>query len=97
MVEVSKSDEKEKRILELEQQIAKNDFNNHQLLKEIKILFPKINALTVSNNNFAQGDSLVNKTILIYTAEAQFSNEEEQKLKNWIEQRLNINNVQIFK
>lgn len=95
--EVSKSDEKEKRILELEQQIAKNDFNNHQLLKEIKILFPKINALTVSNNNFAQGDSLVNKTILIYTAEAQFSNEEEQKLKNWIEQRLNINNVQIFK
>lgn len=33
----------------------------------------------------------------IYTAEAQFSNEEEQKLKNWIEQRLNINNVQIFK
>ncbi len=95
--EVSKSDEKEKRILELEQQIAKNDFNNHQLLKEIKILFPKINALTVSNNNFAQGDSLVNKTILIYTAEAQFSNEEEQKLKNWIEQRLNVNNVQIFK
>ena len=67
------------------------------MLKEIKILFPKINALTVSNNNFAQGDSLVNKTIFIYTAEAQFSNEEEQKLKNWIEQRLNINNVQIFK
>lgn len=95
--EVSKSDEKDKRILELEQEIVKNNFNNKQLLRESKILFPKINSLAVSNNNFAQGDSLVNKTILIYTAEVQFSNEEEQKLKNWIEQRLNVNNVQIFK
>ncbi len=95
--EVSKSDEKDKRILELEQEIVKNNFNNKQLLRESKILFPKINSLAVSNNNFAQGDSLVNKTILIYTAEVQFSNEEELKLKNWIEQRLNVNNVQIFK
>lgn len=95
--EVSKSDEKDKRILELEQEIVENNFNNKQLLRESKILFPKINSLAVSNNNFAQGDSLVNKTILIYTAEVQFSNEEELKLKNWIEQRLNVNNVQIFK
>ena len=65
--------------------------------KNIRQRLDLLCSLTVSNNNFAQGDSLVNKTILIYTAEAQFSNEEEQKLKNWIEQRLNINNVQIFK
>ncbi len=95
--EVSKSDEKDKRIIELEQELIKNIFDNSQLLKETKILFPKINAITVSNNSFAQGDSLVKKTILIYKAETPFSEEDEMQFKNWIEQRLNIKNVEIFK
>lgn len=95
--EVSKSDEKDKKIIELEQELSKNIFDNTQLLKESKILFPKINAITVSNNNFAQGDSLVKKTILIYKAETPFSEEEEVQFKNWIQQRLNIKNVEVFK
>lgn len=95
--EVSKSDEKDKRIIELEQELTKNIFDNTQLLKETKILFPKINAITVSNNDFAQGDSLVKKTILIYKAETPFSEEEETQFKNWIEQRLNVKNVEVFK
>lgn len=95
--EVSKSDEKDKRIIELEQELTKNIFDNTQLLKESKILFPKINAITVSNNDFAQGDSLVKKTILIYKAETPFSEEEETQFKNWIEQRLNVKNVEVFK
>ncbi len=95
--EVSKSDEKDKRIIELEQELTKNIFDNTQLLKETKILFPKINAITVSNNDFAQGDSLVKKTILIYKAETPFSEEEETQFKNWIEQRLKVKNVEVFK
>jgi hypothetical protein len=46
--EVSKSDEKDKKILELEQEISKNSFDDLQLLKESKILIPKLNSITIS-------------------------------------------------
>lgn len=95
--EVTKSDEKDKKILELEHEIAKNNFDNKQLLKESKILLPKLTGITVSNNSFAQGDSLIRRTILIYKAEEKLTTEEETVLKNWIEQRLNEKNVEIFK
>jgi hypothetical protein len=87
--EVSKSDEKDKKILELEQEISKNSFDDLQLLKESKILIPKLNSITISNNNFAQGDSLVAKTILVYKSSEALTNEEEGKLKDWAQQRLN--------
>ncbi len=95
--EVSKNDEKDKKILELEQEISKNSFDDLQLLKESKILIPKLNSITISNNNFAQGDSLVAKTILVYKSSEALTNEEEGKLKDWAQQRLNKKNVEIFK
>ena len=95
--EVSKSDEKDKKILELEQEISKNSFDDLQLLKESKILIPKLNSITISNNDFAQGDSLVAKTILVYKSSEALTNEEEVKLKDWAQQRLNKKNVEIFK
>lgn len=95
--EVSKSDEKDKKILELEQEISKNSFDDLQLLKESKILIPKLNSITISINNFAQGDSLVAKTILVYKSSEALTNEEEGKLKDWAEQRLNKKSVEIFK
>jgi uncharacterized hydrophobic protein (TIGR00271 family) len=95
--EVSKSDEKDKKILELEQEISKNSFDDLQLLKESKIIIPKLNSITISNNNFAQGDSLVAKTILVYKSNEALTNEEEVKLKDWAQQRLNKKNVEIFK
>ena len=95
--EVSKSDEKDKKILALEQEISKNSFDDLQLLKESKIIIPKLNSITISNNNFAQGDSLVAKTILVYKSNEALTNEEEVKLKDWAQQRLNKKNVEIFK
>ena len=95
--EVSKSDEKDKKILALEQEISKNSFDDLQLLKESKILIPKLNSITISNNDFAQGDSLVAKTILVYKSNEALTNEEEVKLKDWAQQRLNKKNVEIFK
>jgi len=95
--EVNKNDEKNKKIIELEQEISSNKYDNIQLLKESKILIPKINAILVSNNQFAKGDSLVGKTILIYEAKEKLTNEEESQLKAWIESRLNKENVEIFK
>lgn len=95
--EVSKNDEKDKKIIELEQKIAENDFDNEQLLKESRILLPKLNTISVSKSNFAQGDSLLPKTVLLYKADEKLTDTEEALLKNWIEQRLNLKNVEIFK
>ena len=95
--EVNKNDEKNKKIIELEQQLASNSFDNSQLLKEAKIVLPKLEAISVSNNQFAEGDSLVKKNVLIYVAKEKLTNEEESKLKLWIENRLNQENIEIFK
>ena len=95
--EVNKNDEKNKKIIELEQQLASNSFDNSQLLKEAKIVLPKLEAISVSNNQFAEGDSLVKKNVLMYVAKEKLTNEEESKLKLWIENRLNQENIEIFK
>ena len=94
---MNKNDEKNKKIIELEQQLASNSFDNSQLLKEAKIVLPKLEAISVSNNQFAEGDSLVKKNVLMYVAKEKLTNEEESKLKLWIENRLNQENIEIFK
>ena len=68
-----------------------------QLLKEAQVLFPTINAINVSELSFAQGDSLVEKPVLIYQASENLTDEEQIKLKNWIEKRLNKSNVEVYK
>ena len=95
--EVNKNDEKNKRIIELEQQLASNSFDNSQLLKEAKVVLPKLEAISVANNQFAEGDSLVEKNVLMYMAKEKLTNEEEAQLKLWIENRLNKENIEIFK
>lgn len=95
--EISKNDDKDKRILELEQEITKNEVDNLQLLKESRIIIPKLKAIAVAKNHFAQGDSLVDKTVVIYQAETKLTDSEEAKLKEWIEQRLKVKNVEVFK
>ena len=95
--EVDKNDKSNEKIIDLEQKLANNKFENNQLFKESKIIFPKLNAITVSNNQFAEGDSLVERTVLIYVAKEKLTDDEEAKLKFWIESRLNKENVEIFK
>ena len=71
--------------------------DNMQLLKEAQVLFPNINAINVSELSFAQGDSLVEKPILIYQSSENLTDEDQIKLKNWIEKRLNKSNVEVYK
>lgn len=94
--EVNKNSEKDKRILELEKQNIKFQ-DNKQLLEELKIIFPSVNSISVSEQNFAQGDSLVNKNTLIYNSDKVLSKDDETRMKNWIEKRLNKNNFEIYK
>ena len=94
--EINKNSERDKELLALKSQTSSLE-DNMQLLKEAQVLFPTINAINVSELSFAQGDSLVEKPVLIYQASENLTDEEQIKLKNWIEKRLNKSNVEVYK
>ena len=49
------------------------------------------------NSVLQQGDSLVEKPVLIYQSSENLTDEDQIKLKNWIEKRLNKSNVEVYK
>ena len=94
--EINKNSERDKELLALKSQTSSIE-DNLQLLKEAQVLFPNINAINVSELNFAQGDSLVEKPVLIYQSSENLTDEDQIKLKKWIEKRLNKSNVEVYK
>ena len=94
--EINKNSERDKELLALKSQTSSLE-DNMQLLKEAQVLFPNINAINVSELSFAQGDSLVEKPVLIYQASENLTDEDQIKLKNWIEKRLNKSKVEVYK
>jgi uncharacterized hydrophobic protein (TIGR00271 family) len=89
-------DEKDKQIQQLRNEIAKNTFNNKQLFEEIKLLFPNIIETSIANHNFIKNDSLFSKTVLIYQSNPKFDKENELKLKNWAQKRLELTDLEII-
>jgi hypothetical protein len=53
-VSTLKVNEKDARIKQLENEIAKNTFDNKKILKEVNSIYPDINSLSVSNHAFFQ-------------------------------------------
>lgn len=90
-------DEKDKEIQALETTIAKNTFDSKQILQEAKIIFPSIQSLSLSNNQFFYvTDSISNATLLIYQAKEELTNAEKSKLVNWIKQRNNLSDLKLI-
>ena len=91
-------DEKDKAIQKLETEIAKNNFNGKQIMQEAKIIFPKIQSLSISNNTFFYNtDSISNTPVIIYQASEDLSADDKTKLQNWIKKRLSLGNIEIIK
>lgn len=91
-------DEKDKKIESLEAEIAKNTFDNKQILKEAEAFFPGINSVSVANHTFYnESDSSYIKTVFIYNAEKDLANDDKIKLENWLRQRLSVDSLDVFK
>lgn len=91
-------DEKDATIKELQSEITKNQFDNREIQKEAKALFPSINELSIANHTFYDvHDSATNQTILIYKADKELNKEEKQKLSLWLAQKLSLKEISIFK
>lgn len=98
--EVNKKDnalsEKDKSIALLEQKLSENTFNNKQLLTELNVFFPTINAVSVSKQNIASKDSSKLSTVLIYNSNPKLIDTDKDKLKNWMLKKLSVDSLEII-
>lgn len=92
-------DQKDLRIVQLEKKLAENKFDNPQLLKEARTIFPDVNSISVSKHDLATTtkDSIVPITAVVYESEKVLELEDSEKLTNWLNQRLGLKNVILFR
>ncbi|QYJ68320.1 DUF389 domain-containing protein [Flavobacterium litorale] len=91
--------QKDLRILQLENEIKKNTFNNNKMLREANAIFPDIKSLSVANHSMATTtqDSIVPITAVLYESDYDLDIEDSEKLTNWLNERLSVKNVTIFR
>lgn len=98
--EVNKKDNelstKDQQIAVLNQQVVDNTFDNEKILSEVHVLFPDINAVSVARQNFALLDTSKSTTVFIYNTGKKLSNNDENKLKNWMLKKLNVNTLEVL-
>ncbi|MEZ4822516.1 MAG: hypothetical protein R2942_08885 [Ignavibacteria bacterium] len=94
-----KVNEKDAKIKLLEEKIAKNTYDNEQILKEVNSIYPDINSISVSNHTFyTENDSTENVIpVMIYNSDKALKTDDQQKLKNWLKLRLDKDSVEIYK
>ncbi len=90
--------QKDLRIMQLEKQISKNTFDNKRFLREARSLFPSIQSLSVSHHDLATAkDSIIPITAVLYETPEDLNDEEKTRLKAWLNERLTVKDVEIFR
>ena len=91
-------DAKDITINQLKNEIAFNKYNDKALLDEIKIIFPEIKNISISNHNFIKNkDSASVRPVLIYNSKTNLTDESKRKLKLWLQKRLSKEKIEIYK
>jgi uncharacterized hydrophobic protein (TIGR00271 family) len=91
-------DAKDITITQLKNEIASNRYNNKELLDEIKIIFPEVENISISNHSFNKNtDSSNVLPVLIYESKTYLSEPSKQKLKLWLQKRLYKEKIEIYK
>ncbi len=90
--------EKDVTILSLKNQIEANNYNTSKLLAEMKILFPTIENISISNHVFnATTDSIRTVPILIYKSKNELEQAEKNKIMQWLKQRLSKKDFEMYR
>jgi len=91
-------DSKDLTINQLKKEIESNKYNNEALLDEMKIIFPEIESVSISNHNFTvSADSSYVRPVLIYGSKTNLSEDSKLKLKLWLQKRLSKKEIEIYK
>jgi uncharacterized hydrophobic protein (TIGR00271 family) len=89
---------KDVKIIQLEKELSKNKFDSRKILKETEVLFPNINSLSITKTALInQKDSIINITAVIYDATKNLNADDSAKLKKWLNERLSVKDVELFK
>ena len=81
-----------------ESEIALNALNDKILLDEIKIIFPEVENISISNHTFDNKTNDVSlHPVLIYKSKTVLSKIAKQKLHMWLKIRLSEENIEIYK
>lgn len=86
--------EKDKVISGLRQQLAGNQLNSGPLLEEIKLLFPAITDIAISNHRYTASNEA--RTIAMYRGKKALPDTELKRLRGWLARRLNIPNLEVM-
>lgn len=90
--------EKDVTILSLKNQIEANNYNTTKLLAKMKILFPTIENISISNHVFnATTDSIQTVPILIYKSKNELEQAEKNKIMQWLKQRLSKKHIEMYR
>lgn len=90
--------QKDVKILQLEKQLTQNSFDNKKLLQEASALFPDITQLSIAHHEFAmKKNTLMPATVVLFRSTKRLKAEDEEKLKNWLNTRLLVKDVQVFR
>ena len=82
----------------LKNEILSSQYDNTAILAEVKILFPEIENISISNHTFNTNKK--NKKIvpvLLYLSKKNLSKTSEQKLVLWLQQRLSKEKIEIYR
>jgi uncharacterized hydrophobic protein (TIGR00271 family) len=94
----SNLDAKDIKITQLKNEIESNEYNNRALLNEIKIIFPEVENISISNHTFNKDtDSSYVNPVLIYESKTNLSETSNQKLKLWLQKRLSKEKIEIYR
>lgn len=89
---------KDVKIVQLEKELAKNKFDSRKLLKEIRILFPNINSLSIAKSSLVNyQDSTSTITAVIYDSPKNLTSDENEKLRKWLNARLSVQDAALFR
>ncbi|WET47969.1 DUF389 domain-containing protein [Chryseobacterium indologenes] len=89
--------EKDLVINQLRQQLDKYTVKDSSLIKEIHILFPDFNHISIGKvTNFPNTDSANVSTVILYQSEKE-EKEQEEKMKKWLSEKLSDKNAKVIR
>jgi uncharacterized hydrophobic protein (TIGR00271 family) len=90
--------EKDVAILKLKKEISLSKYDNKALLAEIKVLFPEVHNISISNHTFNENtDSTSTVPVLIYSSETPLKEEYKEKMALWLQKRLVKEEIEVYR
>ena len=84
-------------IASLRKEIITSKVDNSKILPEVKILFPEIHNISIAKHTYNEGtDSVRTIPVMIYKTNASLSTASRQKLREWLQQKLQADNLELY-